>query len=229
MTVQPVASAVLSWNSVSSTLRGATGEAGVLGGRMSASPMLMSTMQRAAGGIGSLPAQSGSMSAGGILPRGRYMVALSYNFGVFPSYVAESGPMVTHVVGVTSSFGLTDRVTGQVGVNFARSIGSFQNVTFATDSYSTTAALNYLVTPNLQVSLTHGWLNFIDQSPIPALVNQGNQVFDFSKHTVMFTLGYVFTPTQGFFRSGGIGDGRSGVGLSGSPVSGASSSEKGIK
>ncbi len=209
--VQPTATAVVTWSSASSALRSAGETVGSLGGRMSASPMLLSTS--AAGSVGALPGIAGSVSPGSMLARGRYSVSLSYNFGVFPSFVAEAGPILTHVVGAQASFGVTDRVTAQAGVNFARSIGSLrgaQSSTFAFDTYGTTEGLNYLVTPNLQASLTHSWLNFVDSSPNPTTLNSGNQAFEFSKHMVMVSLSYVFTPAPGFFRSGGLDIGSAG-------------------
>lgn len=231
LSIQPTASAIVTWTSSSSILRSAGEGSDAFGGRMQASPTLMSTMQGGAGTMGGLPAQAGSMNPGAILARGRYSFSLSYNFGIFPSYVAEAGPIVTHVFGANGSFGITDRVTGMVGVNFARSIGTQQQTTFAFDSYGTNAALNYLVNPNLQVSLSHSWLNFADQSPNQALINNGSGAFEFSKHMVLLRLGYVFTPNQSFFRSGGIGstgastDGSGAAGLTG----GSSGSEKGAK
>lgn len=231
--VQPTASAILTWASTSSLLRSAGEGGGALGGRMQASPTLMSVMGASAGTLGGLSAQSGSMMPGAILMRGRYSLSLSYNFGIFPSYVAEAGPIVTHVFGANGNFGVTDRVTAQVGINFARSIGSMQSTTFAFDTYGTRLGLNYLATSNMQVSLTHSWLNFADQSPAPSQVNQGNQLYEFSKHMVMVTVAYVFTPTQSFFRSGGIGssDGSTGAGAAGSGGSnvGSGTSEKGIQ
>ncbi|GKS58931.1 hypothetical protein YTPLAS18_24580 [Nitrospira sp.] len=238
--IQPSVTAVLTWSSASSALRGVGESAGAFGGRMVASPMLMSSMGARSGSIGGLPGQAGSIAAGTILGRGRYILALSYNYGIFPSYVAESGPIQTHVFGAQGSFGLTDRITGQLGVNFARSIGDLggsQSSVFATDTYGTTAGLNYLVTPNLQASLTHSWLNFVDSSPNPSTVNDGNGAYQFSKQMVMLSLSYVFTATQGFFRSGGLSSGPS-SGTSGSsgstlPGSGGSPSggspEKGLK
>lgn len=231
--VQPTASAILTWSSASSLLRSAGEGSTALGGRMQASPTFMSVMGAGAGTLGGLSAQAGSMMPGAIVARGRYSLSLSYNFGIFPSYVAEAGPIVTHVFGATGNFGVTNRLTAQMGVNFARSIGSLQSTTFAFDTYGTSFGLNYLATPNLQMSLTHNWLNFADQSPTPSRVNQGNQLYGFSKHMIMLTLGYVFTPTQSFFRSGGIGSSsvNEGAGLSsqGGLSSGASNPGKGIQ
>lgn len=208
-TIQPTASAMLTWSSASSALRSASEEAGgAFGGKVLASPMLVSAVSSAAAGsAGAVPGLAGSVTPGMILPRGRYTVSLSYNFGVFPSFVAEAGPIVTHVIGAQGTFGLADRLTGQLGFNFARSIGSIrgpQSSTFAFDTYGTTAGLNYLVTSNLMASLTHTWLNFLDQSPNTASINNNNQLFEFSKHMIMISFSYVFTQTQGFFKRGGL-------------------------
>ncbi len=208
-TIQPTVSAMLVWSSASSALRSASEQAGgAFGGKAFASPMLASAVSSAAAGsTGAVPGLAGNVTPGMILPRGRYTVSLSYNFGVFPSFVAEAGPIVTHVVGAQGTLGLADRLTGQLGINFSRSIGSIrgpQSSTFAFDTYGTTAGLNYLVTSNLMASLTHTWLNFLDQSPNPASINNNNQLFEFSKHMVMISFSYVFTQTQGFFKRGGL-------------------------
>lgn len=238
-TVQPTLSAMLSWSSASSALRSASDQAGgAFGGKAFVSPMLASAVSSAAAGsTGAMPGLAGSVAPGMILPRGRYNLSLSYNFGVFPSFVAEAGPIVTHVVGAQGTFGLADRLTGQLGLNFARSIGSIrgpQSSTFAFDTYGTTAALNYLVTSNLMASLTHTWLNFSDQSPNPGSINNSNQLFEFSKHMVMISFSYVFTQTQGFFKRGGLEapTSSSGAGASSSSSgtsSGGGTTGKGLK
>jgi hypothetical protein len=132
---------------------------------------------------------------------------MSYNYSVFPSFVAEAGPMHSHVVGAQAQVGVIDRITLQLGLNFARSVGTQQATTFAFDTYGTTASLNYLITPSFRAALTHSWLNFADKSPV-AISEQG--LLAFSKHMVMISLSYAFTPARGFFRSGAFQDAGSG-------------------
>lgn len=213
----PTVGAVLAWTSASSALKSA-GEGAFVG----------------AGSVGNIPGLSGSIQPGTVMQRGRYSFAVSYNYSVFPSYVAQSGALQSHVFGASARAGLTDRITGTLGLNFARSIGRFGPTVFAVDTYGTTTGLAYLVTPNLQASLTHSWLNFVDKSPNPQLINNGLQLFDFSKHMVMLSLSYVFTPTPGFFRSGGLerapSEGGSGSIMPGNNQGpGFGTSEKGLK
>ena len=167
---------------------------------------------------------------GTALARGRYAITASYNYTTFPSYVAQSGPIQTHVVGVRGAVGLTQRVTGQLGLNFARSISSYNQGTVAAfDTYGTTVGLAYLATSALQASLTYNWLNFADRSPDPAVINNGLQ-YGFSKHMIMLSLSYVFTQTPGFFRSEGlqetIGTGGGGSSSRAGQGSGSNSGDK---
>jgi hypothetical protein len=195
--IGPTASAIITWRSFSSTLRsigpyGASFDSGLFGG---------------------LPPVPWNVGQGGSLPPGQYAISMSYNYSIFPSFVAEAGPMHSHVVGAQAQVGVLDRMTLQLGLNFARSVGTQQATAFAFDTYGTTESLNYLITPSFSVALTHTWLNFADRSPA-AISEQG--LFAFSKHMVMVSLSYAFTPARGFFRSGAFG-GSQGTGSQSSP------------
>lgn len=186
-TISPTASAIITWRSFSSTLRsigpyGASFDSGLFGG---------------------LPPVPWNVGQGGSLPPGQYAISMSYNYSVFPSFVAQSGPMHSHVLGAQAQIGVLDRMTLQLGLNLARSFGTQQGTTFAFDTYGTTASLSYLITPSFSAALTHSWLNFEDKSP-QAISEQG--VFAFSKQMVMVSLSYAFTPARGFFRSGAFQD-----------------------
>lgn len=185
--IAPTATALITWSSFSSTLRdigpyGASFGSGLFGG---------------------LPPVPWNVGQGGSFRPGQYAISLSYNYAVFPSFVAQAGPMHSHVAGAQAQVGVMDRMTLQVGLNFARSVGTQQATTFAFDTYGTTASLNYLITPSFRAALTHTWLEFADKSPV-VISEQG--LFAFSKHMVMVSLSYAFTPARGFFRSGAFQD-----------------------
>lgn len=205
--IAPTASAIITWSSFASTLRdigpyGASFGSGLFGG---------------------LPPVPWNVGQGGSFRPGQYAITMSYNYSVFPSFVAQSGPMESHVVGAQAQVGVLDRMTLQMGLNFARSVGTQQAITFAFDTYGTTSSLNYLFTPSFRAALTHTWLNFADRSPA-AISEQG--LFAFSKQMIMISLSYVFTPTRSFFRSGAFQDTGSGSSV-GSQGSGSQSAPGG--
>ena len=151
------------------------------------------------GGVfGILPTLAGTLPPGGTLARGSYTVTLAYNVGVFPAYVGNSGALLSQVVSLISSVGLTDHLTAQAGANlgYNTQIGATGNAIFK--SYGTTETLNYLFTPTLRATLTHNWLGW-DQSGVAAA--GGTSSFSFSKHTILLGLTYVFGGQREFFRS----------------------------
>ena len=202
-TVSPTASAIITWSSFSSTFR-SMGPYGASFG---------------SGMFGGLPPVPWNVGQGGSFRPGQYAISMSYNYSVFPSFVAESGPMHSHVVGAQAQVGVLDRMSLQLGLNFARSVATQQQAAFAFDTYGTTESLNYLITPSFRAALTHTWLEFADKSPVP-ISEQG--LFAFSKHMVMISLSYAFTPARGFFRSGAFQDAGSG-GSGGSQGTGSQS------
>ena len=162
-----------------------------------------SSFIRAAGGegglFGSVPALAGTLAPGGTAGRGAYSVSLAYNIGVYPAFVATSGALLSQVVSLSGSVGLTDRLTAQGGANlgYNKQIVEAASTTFIT--YGTTVSFNYLFTPTLRASLAHNWLSF-DQSGAAAA--GGTSSVSFSKQTVLLSLSYVFGVSGDFFRTG---------------------------
>lgn len=147
-----------------------------------------------------LPSLAGSLNPGGIIAPGAYIATMGYNFSVLPSYAFGSGPMKTHVVGVNASGGITPKLTGQVGMNYAHGIGSLPSSTF--DTLGVTVGASYLIGPVL-ASLSYNWLYFsssTDQSPL----NSQSSEYQFSKKMVMLSFSYAFTSAS-FFRMDGLG------------------------
>jgi hypothetical protein len=123
---------------------------------------------------------------------GQYNVSLVYSFNVFPSYVGGAGAIRAHVVGINATGGITSKLSGQVGMNYAHSGGSGSVGSY--DTVGLTAGLRYLIGP-VQASLIGNYLNFWSSFPNTA----------FSKEMVMLTLSTAFN-SQSFFRMGGFGD-----------------------
>jgi hypothetical protein len=146
-----------------------------------------------------------------------YNVSLTYNLGVYPSFVSSAGPIYTHIIGLNGSAGITDRLTSFAGFNFAHSsfTNQINNQTFNT--YGTVLMFNYLVTRTLQASLTHQWLSFAGSG------GASTSDFTFSKHMIMLGLSYAFAPRGDFFRSGAFWESSS----SGSSTTGAKPSQPG--
>jgi len=127
---------------------------------------------------------------------GQYNASLAYTFSVYPSYAGGAGAIRVHVLGINALGGITSKLTGQVGVNYARSEGNLSAGTY--DTYGLTGGLRYLIGPVL-ASLTGNYLNF--QSSNPTSVRSINSL---SKETVMLTLSTAFN-SQSFFRMDGFG------------------------
>jgi len=126
-------------------------------------------------------------------------VTLAYNIGVFPSFVGNSGALLSQVGSLSGSVGLTDRLTAQGGANlgYSKQAAEAAGTTFIT--YGTTVGFNYSLTPTLRASLAHNWLSF-DQSGAAAA--GGASSVSFSKQTVLLSLSYVFGGRGDFFREG---------------------------
>jgi hypothetical protein len=162
-----------------------------------------------------LPVLAGSTVPGSIASPGMYSVSLTYNLGVYPSYVSAAGPIYTHLVGLTGSAGITDRLTAFGGFNYAHSSFTSQVNTGTFDSYGTIVMLNYLVTRTLQASLSHQWLNFTGGSDAAGAAASD---FTMSKHMIMLGLSYAYDPRGGFFRSAAFWEGSSaGTSTTGAP------------
>jgi hypothetical protein len=180
-TVSPTATASINYRSFSEALRAA-------GSTLGPSEGVASTP----GPFANLPTLVGSLSPGGIMSPGQYNVSLVYSFNVFPSYVGGAGAIRAHVVGINATGGITSKLSGQVGMNYAHSGGSGSVGSY--DTVGLTAGLRYLIGP-VQASLIGNYLNFWSSFPNTA----------FSKEMVMLTLSTAFN-SQSFFRMGGFGD-----------------------
>ena len=162
-----------------------------------------SSFIRAAGGegglFGSLPTLAGTLAPGGTAGLGAYSVSLAYNIGVSPAFVGTSGALLSQVVSLSGSVGLTDRLTAQGGANlgYSKQVAEVAETTFKT--YGTTVGFNYSFTPTLRASLAHNWLSF-DQSGAAAA--GGTSSVSFSKQTVLLSLSYAFGASGDFFRTG---------------------------
>jgi hypothetical protein len=212
-TMFPTGGLSLTYASASSLLRAMGSEISSSGG---VSP---------SGGVGVvggsfLPMLAGSTMPGSNASPGMYSVSLTYNLGVYPSYVSSAGPIYTHLVGLNTSAGITDRLTSLAGFNFAHSSFTSQVNTGTFDSYGTIVMLNYLVTRTLQATLSHQWLNFTGGSDGSA---NSNASFTLSKQMVMLGLSYAYSPRGDFFRAGAFWDTPS----AGSSTTGSSPSQSG--
>ena len=146
-----------------------------------------------------LPSLIGSLNPGAIMVPGQYTASLGYTFSVFPSYAGSAGAIRTHIVGINVIGGITSKLSGLAGMNYAHSGGTGSLGTF--DSVGLTAGLRYLIGPVL-ASLTANYLNYsTNNTPQPAL---GTNISAFSKETVMLSLSTAFN-SQSFFRMGGFG------------------------
>jgi hypothetical protein len=143
-----------------------------------------------------LPALAGSTMPGTNAGPGMYSVSLTYNLGVFPSFVSTAGPVYSNLVGLNGSAGITDRLTAFGGFNFAHSSFTSQVNDSTFNSYGIIAMLNYLVTRTLQASLSYQWLNFTSESG----GTDGSADFNMSKHMIMLGLSYAYSPRGDFFR-----------------------------
>ncbi|MEP7152217.1 MAG: hypothetical protein ABI856_10935 [Nitrospira sp.] len=161
------------------------------------------------GGVGSgggfLPLLPGMNMPGGIVTPGSYRISLIYNLGIFPSFVQTAGPIYTHTVLLGSTAGITDKLTAQGSLNYARS--SFTSDTIGTtfSTYGTTVSLNYLITPTFTARLSHQWLNFDNQTTLGSAGDLG-----FSKQVILLAFTYAYAPRGDFFRSGAFWESPSG-------------------
>ncbi len=108
------------------------------------------------GPFDSLPSLAGSLSPGGIVAPGAYTATMSYRYSMFPGYAFSSGPQQTHVLGLNASGGITSKLTGQVGMNYAHrtTVGASSSTG---DTVGLTGGVRYLLGPVL-ASLTANWM-----------------------------------------------------------------------
>jgi hypothetical protein len=144
-----------------------------------------------------LPSLAGSLAPGGIMAPGKYTASMGYTYSIFPSYAFGSGPMNTHVVGANATGGITSKLVGLVGMNYAHSTRSSPSST--ADTLGATVGARYLIGPVL-ASLTYNWLYVSNSTEQPL----GQSEFQYSKKMVFLSLSYAFT-SESFFRMGEFG------------------------
>jgi hypothetical protein len=144
-----------------------------------------------------LPSLAGSLSPGGIMARGAYTASMRYTYSIFPSYAFGSGPMNTHLVGANATGGITSKLAGLVGMNYAHSTRSSPSST--ADTLGVTVGARYLIGP-VMASLTYNWL-YVSNSAEQSL---GQSEYEYSKKMVLLALSYAFT-SESFFRMGEFG------------------------
>ena len=151
-----------------------------------------------------LPLVPGMNMPGGIATPGSYQFTLMYNLGVYPSFVQAAGPIYTHLVSLGSMAGITDKLTTQAFLNYARSSYTSDAIATTFTTYGTTVSLNYLITPTFTARLSHQWLNFDNQSNTAGAADLG-----ISKHVILLAFTYAYAPRGDFFRAGAFWEGPS--------------------
>ncbi len=162
------------------------------------------------GGGSFLPLLAGMNMPGGIATPGSYQLSLIYNLGVYPSFVQSAGPIYTHLVSLGSTAGITDKLTAQAFLNYARSSYTSDSIGTTFTTYGTTVSFNYLITPTFTARLSHQWLNFDNQTN-----SAGVQDLGISKQVILLAFTYAYAPRGDFFRSGAFWEGSSGGSSSG--------------
>ncbi|MCC2641123.1 MAG: hypothetical protein K0S45_1536 [Nitrospira sp.] len=158
----------------------------------------------AMGGQSFLPLLTGMNIPGSIATPGSYRFTLTYNLGVYPSFVQSAGPIYTHMVSLGSMAGITNKLTAQALFNYAQSSFTSDTVGTTFSTYGTTVSLNYLITPTFTAMLSHQWLNF------DLKATSGNAAdFGFAKHVILLGFTYAYSPRGDFFRSGAFWEGPS--------------------
>jgi hypothetical protein len=179
--VAPTITTTINYRSFSETLRAA----GALAGPEEGAPSV--------GPFSGLPAMYGSLSPGGILTPGRYVASLMYSYTYYPSYAYGAGATKSHWVGINATGGITSKLSGQLGMNYAHGSSAASQTSFTYDTVGITVGARYLLGPIL-ASLTTNWLYFSNSSSQAGLGFSQS----FSKEIIMFTLSYAFTG-QPFF------------------------------
>ena len=151
------------------------------------------------GPLDSVPSLPGSITPRGIMGRGAYSVMTAYRYTYFPGYAFQSGPTQAHVLGITTVGGITSKLTGQVGMNYAHRTSSSGSSSTA-DTVGVTVGARYLISSPIGpvlASLTGNWLYFSNSTTqVP--------VYEFSKEMVMLAFSYAFASPV-FFTIGELG------------------------
>ena len=149
--------------------------------------------------LGTLPSLEGSLSPGGIMAPGGYILSILSTYSIAPSYAFGSGPMKTFGVGINANGGITRNLSGQVGMSYSHGSRDLPSSSF--DSVALSAGALYLIGPVL-ATLTYNWLFFTNSTDQASL--NTTSTYQFSKEMVMLSLSYAFvSPT--FFRMGEFG------------------------
>jgi len=155
------------------------------------SPSLANSLANNSGG-GQGSGVAGSLTSGGILSRGQYSATMAYRYSLFPSYAFTAGPQQAHVLALVARGGITSKLTGTVGTNYAhRTSLGISSSTF--DTVGVTVGAQYLLGPVL-ASLTYNWLLVSNSTP-------QTPDYEFSKKIVMLSFSYAFASPV-FFREG---------------------------
>lgn len=158
------------------------------------SPSLASSLANSLGGGSGLGGGglSGSLTQGGILTRGQYSATMAYRYTLVPSYAFTAGPQQAHLLALVARGGITSKLTGTVGMNYAhRTSLGIASSTF--DTVGVTVGAQYLLGPVL-ASLTYNWLFVSNSTP-------QTPEYEFSKKIVMLSFSYAFASPL-FFRDG---------------------------
>jgi hypothetical protein len=187
--VAPTITTAINYSSFSEALRAAGAVAGPGDGAPSVGP------------FSGLPAMYGSLGSGGILTPGRYVASLTYSYSYYPSYAFGAGATKVHIVGTNVTGGITSRLSGQVGMNYAHGSSAASETSFTYDTVGITVGARYLLGPIL-ASLTTNWLYFSNSTSPAGFGSTSPAGFvsseSFSKEIVLFSLSYAFTG-QPFF------------------------------
>jgi hypothetical protein len=151
----------------------------------------------AAGPFEGLPALYGSLYPGGLVPAGQYRASLNSSYSIYPSTAYGAGALKALVVGTNVSGGITPKLSGQAGMNFAHGSSTASSTNFTYDTVGVTVGARYLLGPIL-ASLTYNWL-YSSNSNSTSQPSLGQGTFAFSKNMVLLALSYAFT-SQSFFR-----------------------------
>jgi hypothetical protein len=147
-------------------------------------------LREAGASEGPFDSLAGSLSPGGIMVPGAYRVLMTYRYSFVPSYAFSSGPSQAHVLGLTVMGGITSKLTGQVGMNYAHR-NTLSGPSSTGDTVGLTGGVRYLLGP-VMASLTANWLyvsNSTTQTP----------VYEFSKEMVMLSFSYAFLSPAFFY------------------------------
>ncbi|HSL03139.1 MAG TPA: hypothetical protein VK901_06330 [Nitrospiraceae bacterium] len=191
--VRPNVTARMTYTSYSEELREAGSSQGPFDDYNS--PSLASSMGLG-GGLGGGPGGlAGGLAPGGIMARGAYSATMAYRFTLVPGYAFTAGPQEAHVLALSARGGITSKLTGIVGMNYAHR-STLGEASSTADTVGVSVGAQYLLGPVL-ASLTTNWLYVSNSTP-------QTPEYEFSKKIVMLSFSYAFASPV-FFRMGEFG------------------------